>query len=401
MLTPYLPYPPVGGGQTRSYNLIKYLGKRHEITLFSLIKDSSERKYVDEMNKYCKKVKVFQRPKKPWTLKNILRTGFSTYPFLVVRNFTEGVKDEVEKELINGEYDLIHAENFYVMPYIPETKIPTVLTEQTIFYKVYQHYVETLPGIKQLIKPLLYIDVAKLKHWEMHYWKMADFISAVSEDDRTLINEFSGRKKVYIVPNGVDFAQYSQTVYKRSKEPLVLFGNADFHWMQNKEGATILLNHIWPVIVKKMPEAKLWITGKIAPKVLSKYIAEENIRIEEIAVDKSREPYQKSWILIAPMKSGGGSRTKLFEAMASGLAIVATTQGVEGIGVTNNKEALISDDYDKLAEFAVKVLKDANLRERLGSNARNLVKQKYAWDNSAHELDNMFKEVVNAKKEKS
>jgi len=69
MLTPYLPYPPVGGGQTRSYNLIKYLGKKHEITLFSFIKYKSEEVYVNEMKKYCKKVVVFQRPEKPWTIK--------------------------------------------------------------------------------------------------------------------------------------------------------------------------------------------------------------------------------------------------------------------------------------------------------------------------------------------
>lgn len=394
MLTPYLPYPPVGGGQTRSYNLIKYLGKKHQITLFSLIKDSSEKKYVSEMNKYCTKVKVFQRPQKPWTLKNILRTGFSSYPFLVVRNFTEGVKEEVEKELKNVNYDLIHAENFYVMPYIPKTHIPTVLTEQTIFYKVYQHYVETLPGIKKILKPLLYIDVYKLKNWEMHYWKQANYISAVSEDDRKLITKLSGREQVYIIPNGVDYAQYSKKVYKRSTKPLILFGNADFHWMQNKEGAQILLDEIWPIINKKMPEARLWITGKIAPKVLSEYLKHPSIKIEEISVDKSREPYQKSWILIAPMKSGGGSRTKLFEAMASGLAIVATTQGVEGIGVTNNKEALVSDDYERLANYAIKILKDKKLRENLGENARNLVKRKYAWENSARELDRMYKEVT-------
>ena len=394
MLTPYLPYPPVGGGQTRSFNLIKYLGKKHDISLFSFIKDKSEKMYVAEMNKYCKKVKVFERPKKPWTLKNILRTGFSTYPFLVIRNLTEGVREEVEKELKHNEYDLIHAENFYVMPYIPETDIPTVLTEQTIFYKVYHHYVESLRGAKQILKPLLYIDVYKLKYWEMHYWKMADHLSAVSQEDRALITKLSARKNVYIIPNGVDYSQYSKSVYERSIKPLILFGNADFHWMQNKEGAEILLEHIWPKINQKMPQAHLWITGKIAPKILAQYVGYENIKIEEIAVDKSREPYQKSWILIAPMKSGGGSRTKLFEAMASGLAIVATTQGVEGIGVTHGKEALVSDDYEKLAEYAIKVLKDKKLREMLGANARDLVRKKYAWDNSAKELDRMYKEVV-------
>ena len=87
MLTPYLPYPPSSGGQVRSYNLIKNLAKHHQITLFSLIKYEEEKKYIKELKKYCADVKVFKRSVKPWTLRNILRTVFGYYPFLVIRIF--------------------------------------------------------------------------------------------------------------------------------------------------------------------------------------------------------------------------------------------------------------------------------------------------------------------------
>ena len=87
MLTPYLPYPLMSGGQTRSFNLIKNLSQKHEITLFSLIKDEKEKENIPELLKYCKKVSVFSRSKTPWTPRNILLTGFGWYPFLVIRNF--------------------------------------------------------------------------------------------------------------------------------------------------------------------------------------------------------------------------------------------------------------------------------------------------------------------------
>jgi len=92
MLTPYLPYPPSSGGQVRSYNLIKNLAKDHQITLFSLIKNDNELKYVKELEKFCRKVEIFKRSENPWTLKNILRTGFSFYPFLVIRNLASKEK---------------------------------------------------------------------------------------------------------------------------------------------------------------------------------------------------------------------------------------------------------------------------------------------------------------------
>ena len=112
MLTPYLPFPPSSGGQVRSYNLIKNLAQKHEITLFSLIKKEEEKKYVLELEKYCKKVKVFKRSPRPWTLRNILKTGFSSYPFLVIRNSSDEEKEALINELNDNRFDLIHAETF-------------------------------------------------------------------------------------------------------------------------------------------------------------------------------------------------------------------------------------------------------------------------------------------------
>lgn len=396
MLTPYFPYPPHSGGQTRSFNLIKHLGEKHQITLFSLIKDKSEIEYIGEIKKYCRKVKIFERPPKPWTLKNVLRTGFTAYPFLVIRNFSDEEKKAVEEELRQEKYDLIHAENFYTMPYIPKTDIPVVFIEQTIFYRVYQHYVELLPWYLFWLKPILMIDVWKLKYWELNFWKTADFTAAVSEDDAQHIKELTARKKIYIVPNGVDFEQFSQTVYPKEKIPTVLFGLADFHWMQNKEGAEILMENVWPKIKKEVKNAKLWIAGKIAPQVLSRYLDEKDVLIGE--VDDNREAYQKAWALVAPIKSGGGSRTKFFEAMASGLPIVTTTHGIEGIAAENNKEVIIRDNLNKLAGEAIKLLKSKKQREAIGGSAQELVKEKYTWESSAKQLDHLYEEATNVHK---
>lgn len=394
MLTPYFPYPPHSGGQTRSYNLIKHLGEKHEITLFSLIKDESERQFIGEMEKYCKKVKVFTRPPKPWTFKNVLRTAFSSYPFLVVRNFSDEEKRAVAQDLENEKYDLIHAENFYTMPYIPQTQIPVVLIEQTIFYQVYKHYVETLPWYLYWLAPIMMIDVWKLKYWETLFLRTADYTAAVSEDDRKHIKQMTKRDKIHIVPNGVDYERFSNPAYAKNKVPTVLFGLADFHWMQNKEGVQILMTSVWPKIKSKVANARLWIAGKIAPQVLSQYLSEKDVTIEEIK--DSREAYQKSWVLVAPMKSGGGSRTKFFEAMASGLPIVTTSQGIEGIEAENNKDVIISDNLNKLADEAVKLLQSQKLRETMGKRAQELVESEYTWKASSKQLDKLYEEANNA-----
>src|SRR3989304_7801578 len=118
MIVPYLPTITMSGGQTRWYNIIKYLAKQHDITLFSLIKDDSEKRFIPDLNKYCRKVRVFRRSKKPWTLRNILLSVFGPYPLLVVRNWSLEEKIAIKKELEKEKYDLIHAETFYVMPHL-------------------------------------------------------------------------------------------------------------------------------------------------------------------------------------------------------------------------------------------------------------------------------------------
>lgn len=397
MLTPYLPYPPSSGGQARSYNLIKHLSGKHEITLFSLIKDDAERRYIRELEKVCQKVRVFKRPPKPWTLANILKTGFGLYPFLVVRNFSKQEKSAIEKILEEQEFDLVHAENFYVMPHIPPTSIPILLTEQTILYHVYQHYAELVPKWLFWLKPLLAIDVFKLKHWETYYWKKSDFLAAVSKDDLLAIKTQLPDKEVFIIPNGVDYAYFSKKEHQRDKQPTVLFGAADFHWMQNKEGATILVEKIWPKIKKRIKNAKLWIVGKIAPEAMSSCIGLKDVTVQEI--DDSREAYQKSWVLVAPMRSGGGSRTKFFEAMASGLPIVTTPEGIEGIQAKNGKEVFVENNLDRLAEKATCLLLDTNKAKKIGLGGKNLVKKEYDWRQSAEKLSLLYEEIGHAKKE--
>lgn len=396
MLTPYLPYPPTSGGQVRSYNLIKNLAKKHQITLFSLVKESKEEKNVRELKKYCYDVRVFKRPAKPWTIKNILKTGFSSSPFLVIRNLSEEEKNAVEEELVGNSYDLIHAENFYVMPHIPKTSIPVLLTEQTILYRVFQHYVESLPWYLIWFKPILSIDVRKLKKLESFYWKKADYLTAVSREDRAIIRSLVPRKRVDLVPNGVDFHYFSQLKYTRNSKPTVLFGASDFHWMQNKEGAEILLKEVWPKIKNRIPDCQLWIVGKIAPEALRSYLNLPAVKVQEI--DDSREAYQKSWILVAPLRSGGGSRTKFFEAMASGLPVVTTPEGIEGIPVKKGEQAIVEDDLSALAGEAIELLKNKTRAQRIGAAGRKLVEEKYDWGRSAEKLNLLYEEIGNEKK---
>lgn len=385
MLTPYLPYPLLTGGQTRSYNLIKRLSSLgHKITLFCLVKSNDERKYVRELEKFCKEVKVFNRPEQPWTLTNILRTGFSYYPFLVVRNWAKGERPVVEKKLKNEQFDLIHAETFYVMPHIPQTNIPILLVEQTIEYLVYKHFADEfiIPAVKQL----LYIDVWKMKHWELKYWQRAKKVVAMSEEDKKSMLSQLPKLNVDIVPNGVDSVFFAKKIESRLKIPIILYlGN--FTWLQNREAVNILVGKVWPQIKGRIPTSRLWIIGKNAKEFFLK-LESEDIRVDEV-VDV-REVYQQSSVLVAPIYGGGGTRYKNLEAFASGLPVVTTSIGIRGTKAKDGKEVIIRNNPESIASAVINLLNSKKLYQEIVSNAKKMVAEIYDWDPIAQKLNQIY-----------
>lgn len=389
MLTPYLPYPPSSGGQIRSYNLIRELSKKHEITLCSLIKFDSERKYIKKLEPFCKKVYVFKRPEKAWTLTNILRTGFSSWPFLVIRNFSIPEKKALI-EIVKDGFDIIHAETFYVSPHIPKTKTPVVLVDQTIEYQVYKHYVDNyrLP----FLKPLLFIDVAKLKYWETFYWKKAKRVVAVSENDAKVMRYLVKNLSVTVIPNGVgeDFIEDVKLHYNQT----ILF-QGNYAWLQNAEAARILAKEVFPKIKKELPEAKLLISGQNT-KVLAD-LETESISIldlEEDDIEGVKRAIQTSGVLVAPLYGPGGTRLKILSAMAARLPVVTTKVGIAGIG-ENEVSHLEGESFKELADQTIRLLEDKNLYNRIAENARELVEKEYSYQAIAKKLNDVYMEAKN------
>lgn len=388
MLTPYLPFPLLTGGQTRSYNLIKRLSALgHQITLFCLVKSDNERQYVGELEKFCTDVKVFNRSEKPWTIKNILRTGLSFYPFLVVRNWAKGEREEIEKKLKNEKFDLIHAETFYVMPHLPNTSIPILLVEQTIEYLVYRHFADEfkLP----LIKQLLYLDVMKMKYWERKFWGQAKRVVAMSDEDKQIMLSQSPNLSVDIVPNGVDLKFFNRRVKQRSTEPIILYlGN--FTWLQNREAVKVLVDKIWPKIKSEIKGAKLWIIGKDAQRFFPN-LSSKDIKIAEVS--DVREAYQQAWVLVAPIYGGGGTRYKNFEAFASGLPVVTTSIGIRGTKAEDGVEVIIRDDPFDIAHAVVELLNDKERYNKIVENAKKMVRAVYDWDPIAQKLSQIYENL--------
>lgn len=393
MITPYVPYPTSSGGQIRTFNLLKYLSKRNEITLVCLYKLDREKDYQSHLKPFCKQIFFCRRPEKPWQLKTIFDSLFSERPFLVSRNSSDEARQVLNKLFKERVFDVIHVETFYVMPHLPKVKTPILLVEQTIEYKVYQHFVDTLPFF---VRPFFLLDILKLNYSERFYWNKANLVATVSQSDKKAITDVEPKIKPVIVPNGAgDEMLVKQLNPKNLRNPVLLF-QGNFLWLQNTEAANYLIEKIYPLLKKRIKRFKLLIAGQFASKKISKPI-NKDIEVIDIDVDQIqlvKKVYQESTLFIAPIFGPGGTRLKILAAMANGLPIVSTKTGVEGLAVRNNQEVLIATQPKEFAKKIVYILKNKKHYEKIRANAYQLIDKYYNWEKIAQNLEFIYEKLI-------
>ena len=383
VVSSFLPYPLDSGGHVRLYNLVKELSQKHEIALICEKRKYQTEEDIEKLKKFCKKVVVVDR-KKQWSIKNVLKTGFSLYPFLLIGHKNQEMNRVITDELKEKSFDVIHIETFYVMQNLPQVSIPTVLVEHNIEYLVYERYSNTLPV---LLKLFLMVDIVKLKYWENYFWSRATKLVAVSNVEKKLMN----RNDVMVVPNGVDLQKFQYKPKKPAREKRVLFlGN--FKWVQNRDSIRWILNEVWPLISQNK-DIILWIVGSNIPDDIKK-IDSDRIVIEENSPLATEEILQNADVMISPIRVGGGTSYKILESMAVGLPVVTTSLGAEGIGEKNLKEVVVADDPNAFAQGILKVLGSDVLRNKNIKNARKVVEETYDWKMIVKKLEDVYKSAV-------
>jgi polysaccharide biosynthesis protein PslH len=391
MIIPYLPYPPSEGGQLRSYKLIKLLSQNHDITLVCFSRQHNTPEQVDHMKQFCKKILVIERGK-TWTFSNIIRTGFSPYPFLVSIYYSPKIKKMLQAELENGKYDLIHAEMSYTLPYVPKHNLPIILVEQTIMSRIFGHQAATDPRL--WFRPFMWFDIAKMRFWEKYFWTRVNRVVTVSQEDASVVQKMVPGLRVDVVPNGVgeDVSNLPKTIHYNHN--ILYMGN--YKWIQNWEAAELLAKKVFPLIKKSIPDAKLWIAGQY-PTAAVRSLESKDIEVIELKDNDFAgvvKTYLRSGLFVAPMYAPGGTRLKILAAMAAMVPVVTTPVGAEGYGAVNGKSILIGNQPEDIAAEAIKALNNKKLYGQIAIAGRKLVDKKFSWGPIAKKLDSIYQEVV-------
>ncbi len=394
LISSYLPYPLFSGGHIRLYNLIKELSRKHKITLVCEKRGYQGDAEVSELKKFCKKIITIPR-KKQWSLGNIARTGLSSSSFLITGHTSPEMQKEIKRELNESQFDLIHVETSYVMQNIPKTGIPLVLVEHNIEYLVYKRFAD---NASLVFRPLLYIDIFKLKLWEENMWRRAAKLIAVSEIEKEIMGKV--RKDVVVVSNGVDTTKFKtkNEKLKTDTEKRILF-IGEFKWIQNRDAIEWIIKEIWPKFkaeyIPRMTDSgiKLWIVGRNIPLQIRKLTNDKSIIFDEDAPKETEKIYEKADLLIAPIRVGGGTSYKILESMACGVPVITTLLG-NAINAKENEEIVIAKDANEFVLKIKKLLGDKDFYSNISLNARKLVEEKFNWEKISQDLNSVYESVV-------
>jgi glycosyltransferase involved in cell wall biosynthesis len=232
------------------------------------------------------------------------------------------------------------------------------------------------------------IEAAKMRRYERETVARFPRVIAVSEHDRKEMSAMTDRSRISVVPTGVDLKQYRAAA--SAEEPLVIFvGSMD--WEANIDGVDYFCREIWPSVKERTPEARLRIVGR-NPHPRVQKLAGESIEVTG-TVTSIVDHLKEAAVFVVPLRVGGGTRLKIYEAMAMGKAVVATSIGAEGLDVTDGRDILLADNAAKFADSVVALLKDRSLRRSIEQAAQDTA-ARYDWSVIAGRFEAALGEAV-------
>jgi glycosyltransferase involved in cell wall biosynthesis len=383
VLSAVLPYPLLSGGQVRLYNLLKRLSQNHSVHVLSYIRSLEEQTYLKNLS-FCKHIDTIYRGK-ALSPSYIFTSLMSNKPLLMASYDINEVKKKITEYIKTYDIDLIHIEPGYAWLGLPDVSLPIVVAEHNIEHTIYQDYIKKFTFSRYI--PVFSYDVNKLKRWETIIWNTADAVITVSDQDKEYIKHHT-KRPVTIVPNGIDDEWFIFKEKKRILENFTSVFIGDFRWIQNRDAVKVLLSTIWPEIVKTHAKAQLLIVGRDLPDSY-RTMFDSSVTYKQY-VEDIRSVFSTSDILLAPIFVGGGTKYKVLEAMASGVPVLTTTKGSEGLNAGHGKELMISDNVSAWSDIIRKLIEHPEKVSSLSKTARSFVEKHYSWKHIADIQDHVW-----------
>jgi len=367
------------GGKIRSFQIAKVLASSHDLTLFTFDEASNEAAHRELKGIFSDVIFV------PLVVPNRKSFGeylayaknlFSMHPYSERKYCQPHIARKLREHLLQQSYDVIVCDFLLTAGVIP-WDLPglRVLFTHNIEAQIWKRHFQVAQN--PIWKAACYREFRTMERMEHHYLNSAEHVLAVSEADREAFATVISKSKISVVPTGVDSEYFRPMPEREEPNTLVFTGSMD--WMPNEDGIFYFVREVLPLIREEISDVNLWVVGR-RPSAKLRKLAEQIPGLTVTGRVEDIRPYMaKASVYVVPLLVGGGTRLKIFEAMAMGKAVVSTSIGAEGLPVVPGRDIVLADQSKDFADQTVALLRNAAKREELGGSARRLVERNYSW----------------------
>lgn len=375
------PYPPDSGGRLRTFNLLKHLSLRNEITLIAPADPEAD---LDAAfgNNLKRVIKVSSR--RPTTLRT-LSSLVLPLPYIIYKFKNPAIGAAVHGALTSDHFDLLYCDSAMIAQTVPlHAPIPKTLNMHNVEAVIWERYAST--ERRPWMMPLLRSQISKIAAYESSLPSLFDWCVTVSELDREQMRLRYNWENVSVVPNGVDL-DYYRPLPDPLKPTVAFIGSLDYR--PNKDAVRWFVESIWPRIRAEMTEASMLVIGRCPPPRIVDLCKRTGIHLHPDVPD-TRPFLAEASLVVSPIRIGSGTRLKILEAMASARCVVSTTIGAEGLDVRNGEHIVIADDPADFAWKVVSLLRDPIRRQELAYAGRSFVESRFGWDRVAMQMEDAW-----------
>jgi len=389
-LSPTVPFPLTDGGRIRVFNLLKQIATKNDVTLLALETQPTDAEGVAQLQQLG--VQVHLVPNAPTlpsvSLGTLLKAFVRRQPITVARYDLPAYRQKFKELIATETFDLVHYEMFHTAQFQPETRLPSVLSQQNVDSAIWRRLCDET--VSPFHKLAYWTQQLAFQRYERVLSPKFDAVTCTSDIDATVFQRHCAEDVIEIIPNGVDITHYQPDASAEVPAHLIYIGSMD--WYPNEDAVSFFADEVLPRIQERVPDVRFSIVGG-NPSARVEKLAERKGVVVTGRVPEIKPYFAEATVFVVPLRIGSGTRLKILEALAMGKAIVSTSVGAEGLDLKDGEEIFIADEPIVFADAVTRLLTDASLRRRIGGNGRVRVERDYDWRSIGEKLHLLYTKI--------
>ncbi len=374
-------HPVDKGGKIRTFQMLKELKREHHITYLTLDDGAASPRARELASEYADElITIEHRAAAKFSAGfyvDLSRNLVSRLPYAIEKYRSDGMRQAIVGHVARKHCDVVVCDFLTPAVNVPaDLKCASVLFEHNVEAQIWQRHYELQTN--PLKRNYLYSQWRKTQAFERAACHQFEKIVAVSVEDARKIERDYAVENAFDVPTGVD-TDFFRPSGKEKIEPHNLVFTGSMDWLPNEDAMRFFVEQILPAVKRQIPDVTLTIVGRNPSAQLIEMSKRDASIVVTGRVEDVRPYIEKSAAYIVPIRIGGGTRLKIYEALAMEKPMISTTIGAEGLPLENETDLLLADSPEAFAAAIVCVLGDENFARELGRRSAARVRAEFGW----------------------